>query len=130
MASEKNDQQEPQSENKSAREMRVDAAHSLRRKEALRREEAVRAPSQSVVAGAGERELAYEEDSAENSAMAQILQAGASPEVLARQATDLSDHLQTRLEEVDRRDARLNSQEAEFFGSKSEKPNSTSVNRS
>ena len=109
MASETNDQQQ-QTGSKLKREMRVDAAHPLRGEVAQSTEEAVSEANKPALVATSEQELGSEEDST----LAKILDTNGSPEVLARQATDLADHLQSRLSEVDRRDARLNSQEAEF----------------
>jgi hypothetical protein len=98
------------------REMRVDAAHELRRSAP---EPAVKAPA--AIATGVESGTAFGgvvDDVAE--APAWLIEPeieiplSASPQMLARHAANLAERLQSRLAEVDRREARLNSQEAEF----------------
>jgi len=96
--------QEPTSANVS-REIRVDAAHALRRPDSG-------SPANDVVAVVAQQQH-YALAGAEE-VFGQLIDANASPEVLARQAVDLALQLKDQLAELDRRTERINAQEADF----------------
>jgi hypothetical protein len=87
----------------SQREMRVDPAHPVARAEspALR----------PVFVGAG---VASHADADDEFGVAKLFAQGIPSEVLARHATELAEKLQTRLEDLDRREAMIHGQEAEL----------------
>jgi hypothetical protein len=100
------------------REVRVDAAHALRRSGDRR---AGVPPLASVAAEtlAGHADLEAAEGGASEGTppepeLADLDFIAANPAMLAEHAASLADRLQVRLAEVDRRESRLNSQEAEF----------------
>jgi hypothetical protein len=108
--------EEHTSEAAGSRDVRVDAAHVLRRHGAERS----RTPAMHLA----ERGLAADDvgsvsDDADESAFLDappidLDAVAASPVMLAEHAANLAGRLQTRLAEVDRRESRINSQEAEF----------------
>ncbi len=100
MANEESTQRDGQQAAALLRETRIDAAHSVQRA-------AVAQGSSELVAAASGEGVTADRGRP-------LLEAGTAPEVLDRQAANLADHLQSQLGELDRREARLNSQEAEF----------------
>jgi len=87
------------------RELRVDAAHALRRPEPGAEAKDLVA----VVTQQQDHALASAEET-----LGQRIDANASPEVLARQAVDLAHLLQEQLADLDHRSERINSREADF----------------
>jgi chromosome segregation ATPase len=101
-----------------ARDLRVDGAHGVRRAAA-----GDNRAQPAIVAAASARTQHAELADADGDAtlLAPWLEASGddvplapSPQMLASHAAELADRLQRRLADVDRREARLNSQEAEF----------------
>lgn len=101
-----------------SQELRIDDAHPMRRaiEEASEEGTAVVAPALKVpelaTVGAGTAvPLSDRENVDESPRRPKLI---GSPQVLAQHAADLADRLQQQLADVDRRESRLNSQEAEF----------------
>ena len=84
----------------SPREMRVDPAHPVARAEAP--------VARPVLVGAAS---ASEPDASDEFGVAALFAQGIPSEALARHATELAEKLQTRLEELDRREAMLHGQD-------------------
>jgi hypothetical protein len=133
MASDRHDQSDDELREQPLREMRLDAPHPVRRAGGEAR------PRSGVMATAGASdELVIGDQSTDNAFADADPQADGpaeidadalpawlgieaddapltgSPKMLAQHAANLAERLQGRLSEVDRREARLNSQEAEF----------------
>src|SRR5688572_8328592 len=118
MASEAIDQDADAPREQPTREVRVDAAHGVRRAGAAEaRPRAVAAATASqdsqmaaeqAFADADDNDLPPWPGAEEEPPLA------ASPAMLAQHAANLAERLQQRLSDVDRRESRLNSQEAEF----------------
>lgn len=85
------------------REMRVDPAHPVARAEAP--------VVKPVLAGAA---VASQADADDEFGVARLFAQGVPAEALARHATELAEKLQTRLEDLDRREAMIHGQEAEL----------------
>ena len=85
------------------REMRVDPAHPVARAEAP--------VVKPVLAGAA---VATQADADDEFGVARLFAQGVPAEALARHATELAEKLQTRLEDLDRREAMIHGQEAEL----------------
>jgi hypothetical protein len=99
------------------REVRVDAAHEIRRPG-----DSTAAPRPIKASVTAHQSAKLEHDAAEaadsflslTDASEADFALNASPQMLARHAANLAERLQERLAEVDRRESRLNAQEAEF----------------
>ncbi len=105
MASDNQNVSKQQDSANTSREIRVDAAHAVRRAESP-------SPAKDLIAVVSEQQhhaLASAEET-----LGQLIDASASPEVLARQAVDLAQQLQEQLANLDRRSERINAQEADF----------------
>ncbi|GAF68137.1 unnamed protein product, partial [marine sediment metagenome] len=109
MASDEHDVQKDPSAAQPNREQRVDGAHPMQRSGSSQ----PHAEPLAVAIPAFQEQSATDREAIDVS-FSQLLEAGAPPDVLARQAAELGDHLQQRLAETDRRQSRLNSQEAEL----------------
>ena len=133
MASDRSDLSDDEPREQPLREMRLDAPHPVRRAGGEARPRsgvmAIAGASDEMVGAERAAEQAFDDADLQGEATAEIdadalpawlgLEADdapltGSPTMLAQHAADLAERLQGRLSEVDRREARLNSQEAEF----------------
>jgi len=99
------------------REMRLDAAHPVRRPGGSQPKSAALAatsPDGRLSAGASFADAEADASDLPPWPSEDSAPLGASPDMLAQHAANLAERLQQRLAEVDRRESRLNSQEAEF----------------
>jgi chromosome segregation ATPase len=97
------------------REVRVDPAHGVRRAGGAAKPQSVRIAAAASVGHAGDHLLGDELGELPAwMAGEQDEMLAPSPESLAQHAAELAERLQQRLADVDRRESRLNSQEAEF----------------
>ncbi|MEQ8838462.1 MAG: hypothetical protein RID07_16780, partial [Lacipirellulaceae bacterium] len=115
MATEPNQSAEV-SDGKTSAELRIDDAHPMRHTDegTAVAAPALKVPQTATVGAEGSLSPLPLNSGEDNDAPARKPKLIGSPQLLAQHAADLADRLQQQLSDVDRRESRLNSQEAEF----------------